>query len=235
MLRPKSFSWFSSNESAIRQADEYREWCIFFQRLTPLNRAPKTHVPLIADLLGTALPPVALKAFLLAISQHQTRPYQNIGTKTPKGYQRADFADVFERYLAPDGQEEASKPQQRNNADEMGTSTTSATATAAPLLRFENAKKPNNDGQCCGVAVANPGEAHRAHLETRCDQCGQPADPLHAWDWPGRPDGILLHRRCEEAWIDRPPVFERKFQPHEPRGRCHGLNDCPGGFVELTR
>jgi hypothetical protein len=93
-----------------------------------------------------------------------------VGTKTPKGYQLADFADAFERYLAPDGQEKASKPKHRNNADEMGTSTTSATATAAPLLRFENAKKPNNDGQCCGVAVTNPGEARRAHLETRCDQ-----------------------------------------------------------------
>src|SRR5262249_41562486 len=98
-----------------------------------------------------------------------------VGSKTPKGYQRTDFADVFERYLVPDGQEEASKPQHRNNADEMGTSTTSAIATAAPLLRFEKAKKSNNDGQCCGVAVANPREAQRAHLETRCDQCGQPA------------------------------------------------------------
>src|SRR5262249_25653971 len=90
-----------------------------------------------------------------------------VGSKTPKGYQRKDFADVFERYLVPDGQEEASKPQHRNNADEMGTSTTSAIATAAPLLRFEKAKKSNNDGQCCGVAVANPREAQRAHLETR--------------------------------------------------------------------
>jgi hypothetical protein len=137
-----------------------------------------------------------------------------VGTKTPKGYQLAGFADAFERYLAPTGQEEASKPQHRNNADEMGTSTTSATATAAPLLRFENAKKPNNDGQCCGVAVANPGEAHRAHLETRCDQCGQPAtsaDPLHPWNWLGRPDGILLHRRCEEAFRLSNPVDPGQF------------------------
>jgi hypothetical protein len=117
----------------------------------------------------------------------------------------SDFADAFERYLTPDAQDGASEPQQRNNADEMGTSTTSATATAAPLLRFENAKKPNNDGQCCGVAVANPREAHRPHLVTRCDHCGQPAtsaDPLHPWDWPGRPDGIWLHSRCEAAWFD---------------------------------
>jgi hypothetical protein len=34
----------------------------------------------------------------------------------------------------------------------------------------------------------------------RCDHCGQlgtAADLLHGWDWPGRPDGIRLHSRCE--------------------------------------
>jgi AAA domain len=39
----------------------------------------------------------------------------------------------------------------------------------------------------------------------RCDHCGQsgtPADPLHPYDWPGRPDGIRLHGRCEEPWHD---------------------------------
>jgi Protein of unknown function (DUF3631) len=39
----------------------------------------------------------------------------------------------------------------------------------------------------------------------RCDHCGQPAtpaDPLHGWDWPGRPDGIRLHSRCEAPWFD---------------------------------
>lgn len=40
----------------------------------------------------------------------------------------------------------------------------------------------------------------------RCDHCGQlgtEADPLNPWDWPGRPDGIWLHPKCEEAWFIR--------------------------------
>src|SRR5262249_5386811 len=40
----------------------------------------------------------------------------------------------------------------------------------------------------------------------RCDHCGVPgtaADLLHGWDWPGRPDGIRLHSRCEAPWMDR--------------------------------
>jgi putative DNA primase/helicase len=41
--------------------------------------------------------------------------------------------------------------------------------------------------------------------DSRCDHCGgiaTPADPLHSWDWPGRPDGIRLHNRCENPWFD---------------------------------
>ena len=40
---------------------------------------------------------------------------------------------------------------------------------------------------------------------SRCDHCGfaaTAADPLHPWNWAGRPAGIFLHRRCEEAWYD---------------------------------
>jgi hypothetical protein len=47
------------------------------------------------------------------------------------------------------------------------------------------------------------------HLHTRskelCDHCGGPATPanqLHPWDWPGRPDGIWLHRGCEAPWFE---------------------------------
>jgi len=38
-----------------------------------------------------------------------------------------------------------------------------------------------------------------------CDHCGQvlrPEDIGQAWDWSGRPDGILLHARCEAPWFD---------------------------------
>ena len=45
--------------------------------------------------------------------------------------------------------------------------------------------------------IASPDELRR------CDHCGQPdtaADPLSAWVWPGRPDGIRLHRKCRDAW-----------------------------------
>jgi AAA domain-containing protein len=52
---------------------------------------------------------------------------------------------------------------------------------------------------------------HTWRAVRRCDHCGQPATPANAlkpYDWPGRPDGIRLHRRCEEPWHDA----------HHPRG-----------------
>jgi hypothetical protein len=52
---------------------------------------------------------------------------------------------------------------------------------------------------------ADASAAAAANGAGRCDYCGAPAthaDPLHPYDWPGRPDGISLHRRCEEAWLD---------------------------------
>jgi hypothetical protein len=38
-----------------------------------------------------------------------------------------------------------------------------------------------------------------------CDFCGQsatPANPLNPYNRTGRPDGILLHSRCEGPWFD---------------------------------
>jgi hypothetical protein len=36
----------------------------------------------------------------------------------------------------------------------------------------------------------------------RCDHCGSASGITYPYDWPGRPDGIRLHKRCEEGWFD---------------------------------
>jgi hypothetical protein len=36
----------------------------------------------------------------------------------------------------------------------------------------------------------------------RCDHCGSIFGAMNRWDWPGRPDGIWLHPRCEAPWHD---------------------------------
>jgi hypothetical protein len=36
----------------------------------------------------------------------------------------------------------------------------------------------------------------------RCDHCGSQLGSMSRWEWPGRPEGVWLHPRCEEAWHD---------------------------------
>jgi hypothetical protein len=68
--------------------------------------------------------------------------------RTPKGYYLHQFEEAFARYLG-DG---ASEPQQRNNADEKGTSAGFQSATDAFAVAVQKCEKSANDGLCCGVA-----------------------------------------------------------------------------------
>jgi hypothetical protein len=138
-----------------------------------------------------------------------------IGDETAKGYYLTQFVEAFERYLDPQG---GLQPSHRHNIDGMGTSETfqpSQRAAVDRLVTDEKCKKSNNGGVCDGVTVGNPdspGKANGSGAERRCsatgercDHCGQsatPAEPLQPWDWPGRPDGIWLHRRCEGPRFD---------------------------------
>jgi hypothetical protein len=118
-----------------------------------------------------------------------------IGGRTPKGYHRHQFEELWERYLVGDG---VYKPQHRNKADEKGISGGFQRATQESDVAVQKYEKPSSNGPCCGVAVQKGGAQ-------RCDHCGRAAtvaDSLHGWDWPGRPNGILLHRRCEEPFYD---------------------------------
>jgi hypothetical protein len=49
-----------------------------------------------------------------------------------------------------------------------------------------------------------------------CDHCGgiaTPANPLHPWAWPGRPDGIRLHQGCEGPWYDQEELVRMFILP----------------------
>jgi hypothetical protein len=55
----------------------------------------------------------------------------------------------------------------------------------------------------------------------RCDHCGSATGITYPYDWPGRPDGIRLHQRCEADWFDSAgaqlvcdsPVIDAAKQP----------------------
>jgi hypothetical protein len=58
----------------------------------------------------------------------------------------------------------------------------------------------------CDIAGTVPDLNQDAGRGLLCDHCGCPdrdADPLNPWNWPGWPDGIWLHTRCEAPWHDQ--------------------------------
>jgi putative DNA primase/helicase len=93
-----------------------------------------------------------------------------VGSRTPKGYQLAQFADSFERYLSSEG---ASKPQHRNNTDDMGISEPFQTATPPDDVAARKHQKVAPNGVCCGVAAAAPPVAASAVAPD--DGCDIPA------------------------------------------------------------
>jgi len=60
-------------------------------------------------------------------------------------------------------------------------------------------------GHCDGVTDADRRSARAANgsraANHQCDHCGLPG-ASGQWNWPGWPDGIWLHPRCEGPWLD---------------------------------
>jgi hypothetical protein len=78
------------------------------------------------------------------------------------GYVCAHFEDVFERYLPLEG---VLQPDNRTQADEMGTSDISKPDTLDDGCPVAKSQKSNNDGPVSGCPVGKGGSGQSAHAE----------------------------------------------------------------------
>src|SRR6516162_5590584 len=150
------------------------------------------------------------------------------GLPDGKGYRRADFEAVWDAYCAGQNtvaqQVGASEASKRPNADEMGTSGDFRSVRGSVSdgskngnLSYSHAcldvwtdRKAGNgvkghSGQEIAPDPTDPGPIPEFLVRTaprRCDHCGSMLGAMNAWDWPGRPDGIWLHPRCEAGWMN---------------------------------
>ena len=116
-----------------------------------------------------------------------------IGGKTPKGYYRHQFAEVWQRYLALDG---VNDPQHRNNATAAGTSTAFQNATPDPDVAFQKCEKPLHPSDCCGVADQKGVNGLDGQTEDRsCRQCGDTLDGTEQQFLVGG-NRVWLHPEC---------------------------------------
>jgi hypothetical protein len=78
-----------------------------------------------------------------------------------RGYERSQFDEAFERYLAPVGPEKGvSNRHSVTNADKTGTSATSQSVTDGAPVTVGKSQKSNNHGLCDGVTVRKGGNGH---------------------------------------------------------------------------
>src|SRR5262245_10236105 len=150
------------------------------------------------------------------------------GFKDAKGYSRIAFEEAWAAYLpgqdASSRQFRASDPSKRPNPDGMGTSCNFRSVQAAAPDGSKNSNLSNShagldawtdrkagngvkshSGQEIAPDPTDPGPIPEFLLRTaprRCDYCGSMLGAMNPWDWPGRPDGIWLHPRCEAGWMN---------------------------------
>ena len=141
----------------------------------------RTDKPITQNKLARLLKPLGIAPDSIRVDER----------RTPKGYYFNQFKEAFSRYLDP---EEASKPQHRNNADEMGTSEHFQSATANADVAVRKCEKPNNDGVCCGVAVQTVVSVEEHEV---CTQCGR-AGGNEVYFSNGQT--ARLHRECEALY-----------------------------------
>jgi hypothetical protein len=148
------------------------------------------------------------------------------GLPQGKGYRRVDFEEAWERYcpgqIASRTDSDISiRPSVHKPVESAQVSDFSSVHEASVdgskngKLSYSHAgldgwtdKKPES-GARNGSATTetpsdDPGDIPDDLVRTghRCNYCGSQFGLLNHWAWPGYPDGIRLHERCEAAWHD---------------------------------
>ena len=137
--------------------------------------------------------PINDRMLALRLRQYGIKSRQiRVGDRTVKGYDRADFHDVWIRYLPPFLVAETKQAKQTKQAPENH----GVNVSDVSLVGGQREEAPD-DG-------TDPGDIPDDLVRTghRCNYCGSQFGILNYWDWPGYPDGIRLHPRCEQAWRD---------------------------------
>jgi Protein of unknown function (DUF3631) len=121
----------------------------------PWSEYGRNGKPITANKLARLLKPLGIAPQVI-----------RLGNETPRGYQRHQFKEAFERFLAPEG---GSNRNTVTNVDRTGTSGPSQSATAENVLHFEKSEKANNDAVCCTVAVQKGGTGPEGLSERTID------------------------------------------------------------------
>ena len=103
---------------------------------------------------GKARKPISANQLANQLRKFSIAPHGiRIGTDTPRGYDLADFADAFARFLPKAAFPECNTATSPEN---IGDNALSRVQQAKNVLHPENARNPNGTSECCIVAPCTP-------------------------------------------------------------------------------
>jgi hypothetical protein len=169
--------------------------------------------------LGSAGKPISKNQLAKRLDRFHIKPDSvRIGSETKKGYFRHQFEAAWNRYLVPHDTRGVYETEQRNAADEMGTSCAFQDGTGNTDVPLQKCEKHPSNGHCSGVpfpeSVAAGDEGGR-----RCDYCGQDGETLQVYYDEA---SAWLHRECRDPWATAYDDLDIRNQPfYRPKERCH--------------
>ena len=187
---------------------------VVLERLTKLPEAPWNELkgkPLNDRGLAVRLRQYGVKSRTLNLG----------GESRSKGYVREDLHDVWKRYLAPappSPEGSVTSVTSGTSLDFQGSKVTDVTGNEGYGTDEGGEKSTEKSTAVADVTdvtlvAGYRGDAFpelpdclrrapKSNGQPRlCDNCGAPGD-LNPWNWPNRPDGIVLHSSCEAPWFD---------------------------------
>jgi putative DNA primase/helicase len=140
------------------------------------------------------------------------------GERVVKGYELSDFADRFERYLAPlTPQQTATLLQAHSHADFCDFQT----ATGENGVAVQKCKKPLRHNDCSGVAVSEGDNPANTRI---CTVCGRPEAPGNRLLECYVADGelpALMHEMCSRRRRNGPGTANRTDSVSVTQGATH--------------
>jgi hypothetical protein len=129
-------------------------------------------------------------------NNHANDGLWRIGGKRHVVYAKASLSER-DRLVAVSEVSDVSGPRSPSIDPLPSSSSTSATADARAYKEGDSEPLTSLTSLTGKSPVAEKRPRKSGH---RCDHCGSAIGTMNPWDWPGRPDGIWLHPRCEESW-----------------------------------
>ena len=172
--------------------------------------------------------PLNDRGLALRLRQYGVKSKQiRTGDITLKGYDRADLFDVWKRYLPQSSDKSKTNKTSETSQESRGGSVSVVSDTPSnvsdgvsdnPRSRVaRNADKTESVSDVSAVSLVGEDRGDPGPIPDclrrpppngnglpplLCDNCGRPATSGQRWNWPGRPEGIILHSSCEGAWFD---------------------------------